>query len=89
MNVDFLKIPLYKLYFIEDLKSFSRFSKEDLESFKREYNEFEIKAINDSLTWVRQYPTYNFLSLLPNLRHKNADIYKYLCKLEIVFNRSS
>jgi len=87
MNKNFLKIPLNKLYFIDDVETFSGLSIQDLDSLRTEYDESELNEIIESIKWARQNPDFDFLSLLPNLKHSNEDIYKYLCKLEFSLSR--
>ena len=82
MNMNFLKIPLHKLYYVDDVREFLGLTAQDLESLKSEYDESELKGIIESVRWATHNPNYDFLSLLPNLQHSNEDIYKYLCKLE-------
>jgi len=81
MNTNFLRIPLYKLYYIDDVSEFSGFTIQSLESLKCEYSESELRAIVESVNWATHNPDYDFSSLLPNLQHSNEDIYKYLCTL--------
>jgi len=80
--MNFLKIPLHKLYYVDDVSEFLGLTTQDLESLKSEYDESELKGIIESVRWATHNPNYDFLSLLPNLQHSNEDIYKYLCKLE-------
>ena len=87
MNKNFLKIPLNKLYFIDDVETFSGLSIQDLDSLRTEYDESELNEIIESIKWARQNPDFDFLSLLPKLKHSNEDIYKYLCKLEFSLSR--
>ncbi len=82
MNTNFLRIPLNKLYYIDNVNDFSGLTIQDLESLKSEYDELELKGIVESVRWATQNPNYDFLSLLPKLQHSNEDIYRYLCKLE-------
>jgi hypothetical protein len=82
-NNNFLKIPLNKLYFIDDVVNFNGLSKEDLMSLKEEYDDEELNEIIKSVVWATKNPTFDFLSLLPNLQHSNKDIHKYFCKLEV------
>ena len=81
-QINFLKIPLYKLYYINDVEAFIGLTERDLDSLRNEYTESELVEIIHSVQWAIQNQNYDFSSLLPNLNHSNEDIYKYLCKLE-------
>lgn len=76
-----LKIPLYKLYYLDDASNFLGLNNADLELLRTQYSEEEIEHILASLAWAGKNPEYDFASLLPNLRHKNPDIYMYLRKV--------
>jgi hypothetical protein len=80
-NINFLKIPLYKLYYISDVNAFSGLTQEDINSLKKEYDESELEGINSAIKWALQNKDYDFSSLLPNLSHSNKDIYNYICKI--------
>jgi len=86
MNINFLRIPLNKLYYIDNVNDFSGLALQDLESLKSEYDESELKGIVESVRWATENPNYDFLSLLPNLQHSNEDIYIYICKVENSLN---
>ena len=75
------KNPLYKLYYLDDVSNFPGLSHEDLKLLRTEYSEEEIEHILASLAWAGKKPEYDFASLLPNLRHKNPDIYMYVRKV--------
>lgn len=79
-NINFLKIPLYKLYYIEDVNDFTGFDKEALDEIIAEYEPEEIEGILNSLEWANNHPDYDFSSMLPDLNHSNADIYEYVSK---------
>jgi len=82
MNINFLKTPIYKLNYIDNVSDFSGLTMQNLESLKSEYDELELKGIIESVNWAVKNPDYDFLSLLPGLKHTNEEIYEYLCKLE-------
>ncbi len=86
MNINFLRIPLYKLNYIDNVNDFSGLTVQDLESLKSEYDKSELKSIVESVNWATKNPDYDFLSLLPDLRHTNEEIYNYLCRLENSLN---
>jgi len=89
ININFLRIPIYNLYYIDDVADFAGLSVEALQSLREVYDEEELKGIFGALAWAIKNPKYNFRSLLPNLRHSNKDIYLYLCKLERSLNTAS
>jgi len=86
MNKNFLRIPLHKLYYIDNVSDFSGFTKKDIESLKSEYDESELIGIVESVRWATQNQNYDFSSLLPNLKHSNDEIFQYLCKLDVSLN---
>ncbi len=86
MNKNFLRIPLHKLYYIDNVSDFSGFTKKDIESLKSEYDESELMGIVESVRWATQNQNYDFSSLLPNLKHSNDEIFQYLCKLDVSLN---
>ena len=79
-NIDYLKIPLYKLYYLKNVNDFRGFDSNDLEALRKEYSNEEITGILNSLAWASKNPSYDFSSMLPNLGHNNEDIYIYICK---------
>jgi len=82
MNINYLKIPIANLYDLDDLNDFKGFKKSGLEYFIGGYEKSEIDGIIEALKWAVENPNYDFLSLLPGLKHTNEEIYEYLCKLE-------
>ena len=82
VELNFLKIPLYKLCYIKDIDAFTGLTDEELDSLRSEYTESELAEIVRSVQWAVQNENYNFISLLPKLSYSNDEIYKYLCKLE-------
>lgn len=93
MNELFLMIPLYKLFYIDNINDYSGFSEDDLEYLKIEYDESVLIGIVGSVRWATQNSDYDFLSLLPDLKQSNDEIFKYLCELDLslraVFNFES
>lgn len=82
MNINFLKIPLNKLYFIDEISNFTGLSEEDLTSLKEEYSEEELSGIIESVRWATKNPSYDFSVLLQNSQYSNELIYQFLCRLE-------
>jgi len=82
MNIYYLRIPIGYLHDIDDLSNFPGFKKSGLEYFISGYETLEINEIIEALKWAKENPSYDFSSMLPDIKHSNKDIYKYLCKLE-------
>jgi len=76
-----LRIPLYKLYYVDNIENFVGLNKDELDGFRKDYSQQEIKDIINALKWAVENPGFDFQSLLPNLPQKNELIYKYLCRL--------
>jgi hypothetical protein len=81
-HIEFLRIPLHKLYYIDNIEEFSGLTEKDISSLKSEYTVEEMSEIIKSVHWAVQNKEHDFNSLLPNLNFSNEDIYKYLTKLE-------
>jgi hypothetical protein len=82
MHTNLLRIPLHKLYHIENVDTFYGLTEKDISSLRSEYTDEELSNIIKSVHWAVQNREYDFSSLLPNLNHSNEDIYKYLSRLE-------
>jgi hypothetical protein len=81
MNINFLKIPLYKLSYIDDLSGFAGLTAKEMAALKDEYDEEELRAIIEVVKWATENPDYDFLSLDRGLRVSNQEIHKFLCKI--------
>lgn len=81
VDINFLRIPLYKLHYIDDLEHFSKLNREEMEALGSEYTEDEVVAIKDAIAWAVNNPNHNFSSMLPGIGYNNTEIYNYLCKL--------
>lgn len=88
-NLNFLKIPLYKLYYIKSVDDFRGLDNDDLTALRDEYSTDELKSIMNSLEWASRNPDFDFSSLLPKLGHSNTDIYRYLCTVHQSLNATS
>ncbi len=75
---DRLWIPLYKLYYIEDVRREVLLSDESLAQYSRDYSESERREIEAALEWGKTHPEYDFRTVLPNLPHSNEDIHYYI-----------
>jgi hypothetical protein len=81
--VSFLMIPLYKLYYIDNIVDFHGLTDSEISSLKGEYTQDQIVGIVDSVRWAIDNRDFDFSSVLPNLNKSNDEIYEYLQKLEI------
>lgn len=80
MKLTFLKIPLYKLNYVSDIKEI-RLDQEFLEQFREEYEPEERKSIFEQLEWALDNPNYQFKSLVDSDRFSNEEIYSYIKRL--------
>jgi hypothetical protein len=81
VNTNYLRIPLHKLYYIDDVDAYPGLSVDELISLKEKYTEEAVAGIVKAVEWAVENKGYDFSSMLPNLNHSNDDIYKYLCVL--------
>ncbi len=91
ININYLRIPLYKLFYIKNLSDFSGLTNEEIESAKKEYDHTDIRGIVEVVKWATNHPDYDFLSLAPWLditTYSNEEIYQYCCKINDSFERS-
>lgn len=78
---NFIKIPLYGMYYLTDLEDFSGFDENEWTKFRAPYSGDEFEEISDAIRWAVRNPDFDFASLLPGLPHDNATIYQYFSKL--------
>ena len=78
---DALAIPLYGLYYIDDVRSADILNDKNLAQMSRDYDKAEIQRIREALEWAAEHTDYDFASILPNLRYTNVDIHFYLLKV--------
>ncbi len=78
----YLRIPLHKLFYIDDVEEFAGLTQEEINNLRSEYSDSELQAIVRSVKWAIENRGYDFSSLLPNMRISNEEIYNYLCKLD-------
>ncbi len=76
-----LMIPLYGLFYIDDVTAFDGLTEETLDKWKALYSEDEMNGIYDGVRWAIAHPDHDFYSILSGLRHSNEDIYLFFCKL--------
>ena len=76
----FLRYPLYKLYYLEDISNFQGLSSEELAAF-REYEAPQRSAIMNALKWVSENPDVDLTNVLPDLPFQNNDIHLYIEKV--------
>lgn len=80
MNLNFIKIPLYKLNYISDINEI-KLDENFLAQFRIEYEPEERKNIFKQLEWAVNNPNYDFSSLVDSKRFTNKQIYSYIQKL--------
>ncbi len=88
MDTTILRIPLYRLFYFDDLSElteFSGYTDEELELMKVEYSEQILKEIIETVKWATQNSDFDFLSLFPDMEFSNEDMYNYLCKVDKSF----
>lgn len=85
-NTSFLRIPLNKLSYIDDVSNFNGLTEKDITDLNEEYTDEELTNIKESVAWAVNNPEYDFSSLLPNISHSNADIYNFLNKVHKTIN---
>jgi len=87
MNTNFLRIPMHKLNYIDDLNSFSGLSERELELFFERYEESDVIEIKTAVKWATENKDFDFLSLaLDDIKFTNKEIYDYLCKINKSIN---
>ncbi|MEX0731841.1 MAG: hypothetical protein WED00_18805 [Aquisalimonadaceae bacterium] len=80
-QLNYLRIPLYKLNFIKNVDEFEGLKDWELSLLPNEYEPEEITSIFSALEWAKENPDFDFLSLSPELKHSSDEIYVYLCKV--------
>lgn len=80
MNLNFIRIPLYKLNYVNNIDEIT-LDEEFLNQFCTEYEKEERKNIFEQLAWAVNNPTYDFKSLVTTDRFNNKEIYSYIKKL--------
>lgn len=80
MKLDFIKIPLYKLNYVDDIEEII-LDKEFLNQFCVEYDKEERKNIFEQLDWAVNNPAYDFGSLVTVSQFSNKEIYNYIQRL--------
>lgn len=81
-HVQFLRIPLYKLNYIENIDAFSGLNDSEIKQIYIDYTSEEVESIMNALEWGVENHDFDFRSLLPDLKHSNDSIYRYIVKLQ-------
>ena len=76
-HTSFLRIPLYKLYYLDEIGE-EPLTKKELEQLSQDYDQDTIGEIVNSLEWASNNPAYPFSPLLPDLQFSDQDAYRYL-----------
>ncbi len=84
----FLRIPIYGLYYIENL-DISNYIEADALLFKRDYSFEKRKNIYESLEWAIFNPNYDFRSISTHkdLPYSNVEIFQYLQNLYLFMKK--
>jgi len=83
-----LRIPLYAIVTstseeVDALRGFTELQRKKW--MKRDAA--ERAEILEALTWAKNNPDYPFNTLLPGLRPSKEEIYDYLCRVQLEFER--
>ncbi|MFN7372103.1 MAG: hypothetical protein ACK5ZY_07415 [Cyclobacteriaceae bacterium] len=85
-----IRIPLYKMYYITNVKEEKFIDANFIKSFKKDYTLVQQNEILSSLKWALENPNYDFKSLLPGLKHTNDDIlYYFKCVYDTLLGKES
>jgi hypothetical protein len=79
-NINFLRIPLYKLYYIDNVYDYV-IDDQFIKAYSKAYSEQERGSILEALEWASVNADYDFKSLLPDIKFTNEEIYFYLTYL--------
>jgi len=77
-DINYLRIFLYGLFYIENLETYKVLN---LENIKSEYEPDEIEGIVKALSWAKENPKHDFHSMLPIIKFENSQIYSYLMQV--------
>ncbi len=82
VNINFLRIPLYKLNYIKEISEFNGLNPEEIKSLSTDYSIKETKSICTALNWATKNPSFDFKSFaLLEKNYSNQEIYQFLCKM--------
>ena len=81
-----LMYPLYKLFYIDDIASFSGLSEKEILVYRQRYDEQRRDEIVEALRWVAEHPDADLTNIHAGLRFTNIEIHEFarkmLCSLE-------
>jgi hypothetical protein len=80
MKLNFIKIPLYKLNYVDSIEEIE-LDNDFLQGFKDDYDHEERQSIFEQLDWAVENPLFDFSSLVESKRFNNKEIYEYLKRL--------
>ena len=72
-----LRVPLYKLYYLDDLDDFE-FCHDEAMRAVAHYGLDRILHMIDALTWAEETPDLEWETVLPNLTHGDTAIRHYI-----------
>ena len=82
MPPNYIRIPMFKLYHLDSVNDFNGFDAVEWAQVAEEYSEEEVSGIVSAIGWAVKNREFDFLSLLPNLKFSNEEIYSFFCKLD-------
>lgn len=80
MELTYIRIPLYDLYYIDNMGDIKNSNFLNIDYYKH-YDLEIIKGIFQQLEWSVKNPNYDFSLLLPDLPFNNKDIYEFLVNI--------
>jgi len=75
-----LRIPLYKLLYLEEIAE-EPLTNGELEKLSKDYTPEEIQQIVESLRWASKHPDYPFSSLVSGIKFSDREAYRFLANL--------
>ncbi len=82
MKKEKLVIPMYRLHSLQSVDD-EQYDEDSPSRFKKMYDLKKRQEIFEALEWAMENPDYDFKSFpsYEDLRHSNAEIYRYLKRL--------
>jgi hypothetical protein len=77
-HFEYLKYPLYKLYYIDNIEKFNGFTESEVERIKETYAGETLEGIIAALKWAYEKPDIDLTKVLPELPHTNEQIHRYV-----------
>lgn len=64
-----------------DVHAFKELPDSNADLLWNEYTEEEVQDIVEALEFAADHPHFDFVGLIPTIRHSNQDIHLFLCKI--------